>query len=127
MFPGLLRAISTLLPDKFPYHAHGKHSECHMVHWELYPSVDHVVPLSRDGEDIEDNCVTTSMLRNMAKSNWTLQELGWDLLPPGDYAKWDGLVGLHMQLAKAKPELLNVRRIAIWHNAALKVLKNPQP
>jgi hypothetical protein len=127
VFPGLLRAISLLLPKEFPYHTHGKMSEAHLVHWELYPSVDHVVPLSRGGEDTEDNRVTTSMLKNMAKSSWTLEELGWDLWPPGNYAEWDGLVGLHMRLVEAKPELLKVRRVAVWHNAALRVPESPLP
>jgi hypothetical protein len=31
------------------------------------------------------------MLRNSAKSNWTLDELGWKLLPPGAISEWDGL------------------------------------
>lgn len=127
VFPGLLRALSLLLPHEFPYHAHGKMSEAHLVHWELYPSVDHVEPLSRGGEDDEDNCVTTSMLKNMAKSSWTLEELGWDLWPSGDYSEWDGLVRLYLELVKAKQDLLNVRRIKIWHNAALKALKDTQP
>ena len=33
------------------------------------------------------------MLRNGAKGNWLLEELGWSLHPPGDMESWDGLLG----------------------------------
>jgi hypothetical protein len=36
----------------------------------------------RGGMDAESNWVSTSMFRNRVKSNWTLEELGWNLVPP---------------------------------------------
>jgi hypothetical protein len=47
-------------------------SETHIIYWALFPTIDHVVPVAREGPDEDKNWVTTSMLRNAAKSNWTL-------------------------------------------------------
>ena len=74
-------------------------SETHMIYWELFPTVDHVVPIARGGGDDESNWVTTSMLHNSAKSNWKLEELGWQLLPAGDIEQWDGLLGVVLYIS----------------------------
>jgi len=92
-FPPVLRLLSHLMPEDFPFHPHGKMDKCHIAHWALYPSIDHVVPVARGGGDEESNWVTTSMLRNMAKGQATLEELGWELGPPGCLEDWDGLMG----------------------------------
>src|SRR5580704_11387234 len=77
VFPGTLRALSLLVSDAFPYHRNWKQSETHPAFWELYPTIDHIVPVARGGADDESNVVTTSMLRNSAKSNWLREEVGW--------------------------------------------------
>ncbi len=82
VFPGTLRLLSRLLPTEFPFHTNWKMSECHIMYWELFPTVDHICPVARGGSDDESNWVTTSMLRNSAKSNWLLSELDWKLFPP---------------------------------------------
>jgi len=92
VFPGTLRAISLLLPKDFPYHRNWRQSETHSAFWELYPTIDHVVPIARGGSDDERNVVTTSMVRNAAKSNWTLEELGWPTSFAPVVAGWDGLL-----------------------------------
>ena len=84
VFPGALRILSIEMPKEFPFHPNWKMSESHIVYWELFPTIDHVVPVSKGGADEEQNWVSTSMLRNNAKSNWTLEELGWELKPQGD-------------------------------------------
>ena len=76
-FPGVLRILSLRLPEHFPFHPNWKMSETHIAFWELSPTIDHLVPVARGGVDAEHNSVTASMLRNSAKANWTLQELGW--------------------------------------------------
>ncbi|MEQ8266350.1 hypothetical protein [Parvibaculum sp.] len=91
IYPGALRLLARLMPEEFPYHRNGRADCCHFVHWELYPSHDHVVPLARGGVDGPDNVVTTSMLRNQVKANWLLDEIGWSLQPPGNIREWDGL------------------------------------
>ena len=117
VFPGTLRALSLLMDEAFPYHPNWKQSATHPAFWELYPTIDHIVPVARGGADDEPNVVTTSMLRNSAKSNWLLNEVAWpsELAPivPG----WDGLVGWFVS-SSASIELL--RRdpvISRWHAA----------
>jgi hypothetical protein len=92
VFPGTLRALSLLLPSEFPYHRNWRQSETHAAYWELYPTIDHVLPLARGGSDDDQNVVTTSMLRNSAKANWSVEELGWSVLPIPVPPSWDGLV-----------------------------------
>lgn len=92
VFPGTLRALSLLLPEVFPYQKNWKQSEAHPAFWELYPTIDHVIPLARGGPDNEGNVVTTSMVRNAAKANWLLEELGWSTTPAPLVQDWDGLL-----------------------------------
>lgn len=123
VFPAALRLLSRLLPEEFPLQTNWKMSECHIVYWELSPTVDHVVPISRGGADDETNWVTTSMLRNSAKSNWTLEELGWALLPPGDFRQWDGLISWLLEYVKRDPSLLQEPYIKRWYNTAVRALR----
>ncbi|HYC91026.1 MAG TPA: HNH endonuclease [Thermoanaerobaculia bacterium] len=121
VFPGVLRVLAMRLPAEFPYHPNWKMTATHMAFWELSPTVDHIVPIARGGVDAEPNWVTTSMLRNSAKANWTLEESGWQLLPPGDLRVWDGLLAWFRRAIASHPELLQNSRIAAWHRAALLV------
>src|SRR2546421_668252 len=76
VFPGVLRLLSRLLPQEFPFHPNWKMTETHPAYWELFPTIDHVLPIARGGAHSQINWVTTSMLRNAGKANWTLEELG---------------------------------------------------
>ena len=49
VFPGTLRLLSLLLPQEFPFHSNWKTDACHSAFWELFPTIDHVVPVSRGG------------------------------------------------------------------------------
>lgn len=114
VFPGTLRLLSRLLPDAFPFHPNWKMSHTHIAFWQLCPTVDHVVPVARGGPDEISNWVTTSQLRNSAKSNWLLEELGWELYPPGDLAIWDGLAKWFLLHVEADPTLLRHPEINRW-------------
>ncbi len=105
VFPPVLKAISRLIRGEFPYHPNWKMTECHIAYWELSATVDHVVPIARGGSNDETNLVTTSQLRNSAKANWTLEELGWTLSPPGNDA-WDGLTSWLRSYVRNNPEIL---------------------
>lgn len=118
VFPGTLRLIHRLIPDQFPFHKNWKMSSTHTAFWELYPTIDHVVPVARGGPDIFGNWVTTSQLRNSAKSNWLLDELGWQLLPSGSISDWDGLTNWFLELTNGHPEHLADPYINKWHKAA---------
>ena len=118
VFPGTLRAISLLLPTDFPYQRNWRQSETHAAFWELYPTIDHVVPLARGGADDADNVVTTSMVRNAAKANWTLEELGWPVTLATPLADWDDLLPWFLLAFRKFPALRDDAGTCNWHSVA---------
>ena len=96
--PGILKIISHYFPDDFPYHPHWKMTETHIAYWELTPTIDHIYPIAKGGEDDESNWVTTSMKNNSIKSNYALDELQWKLYPRGEIVEWDGLTSVFLKL-----------------------------
>ena len=124
VFPGTLRLLSHILPEEIPYHPNWKYSECHMLFWHLFPTVDHIDPVARGGADTIDNLVCTSMLTNGAKSHSTMEELGWRLLPPGSLDAWDGLLGWFMTYTSDETSVLEQQFVKQWHRAALRALKD---
>jgi hypothetical protein len=104
--PGVLLLLHVMLGDDFPAHPHGKLSATHLAFWELFPTVDHVVPVSRGGRDDKSNRVTASMLSNQAEDQWTLDDLRWELHPPGVVAEWDGLSRWLVDYLAANPTVL---------------------
>lgn len=119
VFPGVLRLLSYLFPETFPYHPNWKYTVCHAWYWELYPTVDHV---DSAGDDSEENWVTTSMIWNLKKSNIALQEHGWHLREVTTSSHWDGLIGWYGQYISLHPELLSVPALKQWSKAANKAL-----
>lgn len=124
IYPGTLRLLSLLMPVEFPAHQNWKMSESHIVYWELFPTIDHVNPDSRGGCNDDTNWVTTSMLRNNAKSAWTCEELEWELLPPGNFEEWDGLIHWFLDYLCASPIHLQNSYINKWHRVASRALAN---
>ncbi|MFH1742645.1 MAG: HNH endonuclease [bacterium] len=118
LFPPVLRVLSALLPKEFPFHRNWKMSETHPAYWDLFPTLDHVVPIARGGADNKDNIVSTSMLRNSAKANWTLEELGWSLHPPGQMSEWDGMLAWFIDFVDRNKEIVKDRYIGRWHRVA---------
>jgi hypothetical protein len=123
VFPPVLRVLSSLLPAEFPFHPNWKTDLTHPSYWEIGATMDHLVPVTRGGSDDESNWLTTSMARNSAKMNWTLQELGWDLQPPGNMSDWDGLLGWFLQNTAAHPNALSTS-LKAWHRAATLTLQD---
>jgi len=124
VFPPVLRLLSHYLPIEFPYHKNGKMSEGHMAYWELFPTIDHIVPIARGGSDSEDNWVCCSMLTNSIKSSWTLEQLQWHLLPKGDLTQWDGMMEWFLRQAEADPVVLENTYIKRWYAAARLMYNN---
>lgn len=116
--PGILKIISHYFPDEFPYHPHWKMSQTHGAYWELIPTLDHVYPIAKGGQDDEKNWVTTSMKNNSIKSNYTIDEIHWKLHPKGDIADWDGLTSVFIQLVDKNMELFEDGYIRSWYNAS---------
>jgi len=119
VFPPVLRVLTDLLPDEFPFHKNWKMEKTHQAYWELFPTLDHIIPVTRGGRDHEDNLVSTSMLRNSAKANFTLKELGWTMHPEGEMDQWDGMFGWFMKFIKNNQKLLKSNYIRRWYRAAL--------
>ena len=113
--PGLLKVLSYYMPNVFPYHAHWKMEECHNAYWELVPTIDHIYPIALGGTDSEENWATTSMLHNSIKSNWTLEQLNWELHATGKLEDWDGLTALFVKLIEADSSLLEDPYIKKWY------------
>jgi 5-methylcytosine-specific restriction endonuclease McrA len=123
LFPGIFRILKRELPDVFPAHLNWKMTETHLVYWELFPTIDHIYPIARGGMDKDENMITTSMLKNSAKSNWTLDEIGWTIKKPGLLTEWDGLVNIFLELVKKNNSLLADSYIKKWHGALYRALK----
>lgn len=123
VFPGTLRLLSVLLPDSMPYQASWACDRCHPMYWDLYPTLDHVVPVARGGLDVEQNWVTASQRTNSAKAHWTLEELGWRLQPPGDLGAWDGLTRWFLEFTETRPAVVSAHKtLRVWRSIALRVL-----
>ena len=116
--PGMLKIISHYFPDEFPYHSHWKMTETHIAYWELIPTIDHIYPIAKGGEDDEKNWVTTSMKNNSIKSNYTIDEIHWELYPKGNISEWDGLTTVFLQLVRNDNELLKDAYIKSWYNVS---------
>jgi hypothetical protein len=119
VFPGTLRALAILLTEAFPYHPNWKQSVTHPAFWELYPTIDHIVPVARGGPDDETNVVTTSMLRNSAKANWLLEELRWPVDRAPVVPGWDGLLGWFLATCRTHEALRRDRAVQLWHQVAI--------
>jgi hypothetical protein len=118
IFPGTLLLLRRVLPDSFPAHENWQVSKTHDVYFELWPVVDHVIPVARGGEDNESNFATTSNLNNDVKSMWTLEQLQWELHPPGKIGEWDGLMTWFLEYAGCNTEVLEDRTISGWYKTA---------
>lgn len=121
IFPPVLRILSIMLPEDFPYHPHWKTGVTHPAYYNLFATIDHVVPVSRGGTSEEPNLVTTSMLKNSSKGNWTLEELDWDLLPSGDFKEWDGLLNWFVQFTETHPDFQERSCVRPWLSAVKQI------
>ena len=115
IFPGVLAILSEIMPDVFPVHENWKTDQCHQAWWDLFPSIDHIVPLAFGGTNNAENLVCTSMKRNMAKATSSLEEIGWELCPAGKLDEWDGLLSWFTRYVKMHPETLDNLYIRGWY------------
>ncbi|MGN1318214.1 MAG: hypothetical protein ACI4VF_04305 [Lachnospirales bacterium] len=120
--PGVLKILSLKFPIDFPYQPHGKMDECHIAYWELMPSIDHVEPIAFGGTDNDNNLVTTSMMHNMIKNNWTLEQLNWSLYSCGNIRKWDGLTKIFLKYVDKDKKLLEDNYINNWYKISKKYI-----
>ena len=124
LFPGLIKILTIEFPDIFKYHKNWKMSDTHLIYWELFPTIDHLFPIARGGVDNERNWITTSMIHNSAKSNWTLEEIGWTLHDKGKLDIWNGLVDSFINLIAKNPNYKNDRSVREWENGLSKAIND---
>lgn len=122
IFPPVFRVLSGTLPHSFPFHPNWKTDVTHPAYWEVGATVDHLIPVTRGGPDTLENWVTTSMARNSAKMNWTLDELGWSVHPPSALEDWGGLLFWFLDYTSAHPDTLESGSVRQWHHAAERVV-----
>lgn len=126
IFPPVLRLLSEIYPNEFPFHPNWRFNECHPAYWDLFPTIDHIVPVTRGGTNNIENLITTSMKRNSAKSNFTLEELNWKLSTPSISEEWDGKLNWFIKMIDEHPAFLNHIYIKQWFAAAKKVIEKNQ-
>lgn len=93
--PPVLRFLSEIYPDEFPFHKNWKAGQVHLAYLLISTSLDHVNPGGRGGSWLdENNLVTACWPCNTGKADLTLDEVGWTLLSEEDVrSDWDGLTG----------------------------------
>jgi hypothetical protein len=72
------------------------------------------------GWESEANGVMTSMLRNDAKANWTLEELGWTLCPAGSVDGRDGWTSLFTEVVDSDRAVLEDDYLRRCYSAAVR-------
>lgn len=117
--PGMLKVLSDMFPEEFPYQLHWKMSETHIAYYELMPTIDHIVPIAIGGQDNYDNYVTTSMMHNQMKGMWTIEQLNWTVKPKGDLSEWDGLTKEFVEIVKGNKDLMKDIYVWNWYNTSL--------
>ena len=122
LLPPVLDVLHLAMPASVPWTSGWKASATHPSFNDLVATVDHVEPVTRNGIDSLANWVTTSMAHNFAKSNFTLQELGWSLHPPGSFAEWDGLSRWFVAYYATHPELAACARVRQWYRPTVAAL-----
>jgi hypothetical protein len=120
LFPGLIKILTIEFPDIFKYHRNWKMTDTHMIYWDLFPTIDHLIPIARGGHDNENNWITTSMIRNTAKSNWTIEEIGWELHEKGQLDNWDGLLQYFIELTNKNPDYEKDKYVKDWKSSLIR-------
>lgn len=97
----VMRLVSRLYPDQFPYHPNWKASLTHPAFISRSATLDHIHPIASGGDPTAlDNLVTACWNCNRRKGDLELDELGWTLVEPRD-KEWKGLTELFRPLWEA--------------------------
>ena len=102
--PGLLKSITVLFFWWFSLLSPLENELLPEGLSEFIPHNRPYLPIARCGADSSQNWITTSMRNNSIKSNWTVEELGWNRCVGGNLLEWDGLTEKFLQLVGATPQ-----------------------
>jgi hypothetical protein len=87
--------------EVFPYHPNWKAGQTHPAFASRAAMVDHVVPGSTGGAWLDEaNLVTACNPCNSIKADFSLEQLGWELLEIASDG-WDGLIRYYPELWEA--------------------------
>ena len=100
----VMRAVSIIYPNEFRYHLHGKASESDVALLRDGTCIDHVLPATFGGTNSPDNLVASCWQCNVTKSNFTLEQLDWEIQPLA-CKNWDGLSGRLPELILLMPSV----------------------
>jgi len=117
VFLPVLRALSSMFPDRFPRDDGWTVQDTHPAYSLLSSTFDHGA--SFDAGHIRPRGLVTSCWPcNSGKPNYMLEEVGFKKLPPSD-EDWDGLTGVYPKLC----EPLSGKDLD-YHRPWLKALSN---
>lgn len=112
--PPVLRVLSRLYPERFPYHPNWKAGQVHPAYLLLSTTLDHVHPGGRGGSwNDPANLVAACWPCNSGKGDFTLDEIGWKLLAESDVvSEWSDLTANYRALwaAAGEPDAAYHRR-----------------
>jgi 5-methylcytosine-specific restriction endonuclease McrA len=85
----VMRLVSRLYPDQFPYHSNWKADSTHPAFVSRSATLDHVHPIADGGDPLDPaNLVTACWGCNRRKGDLRLDELGWSLIEPSIPGWW---------------------------------------
>ena len=103
----VLRLLSRLYPEQFPYHPNWKVDSTHPAFILQSATIDHITPIAAGGNPVAiTNLATACWSCNRRKGDLDLSELRWELKSPADES-WRGLTELFRPLwvAVGSPKL----------------------
>jgi len=99
----VLKALSKIFPEVFPYQKNWKFGESHLIYWTHSTSIEHVAPVADGGDNAAENLRASCYLCNDVKKDIPLNLLGWKLRPiPTETVEWQGLTEYLPKLMEVK-------------------------
>jgi 5-methylcytosine-specific restriction endonuclease McrA len=100
--PSVLRLVSAIWPDSFPYHLHWKANRTHVAYWQVAASIDHIHAGTMGGDWLDPTNLTTACWPcQQIKGNISLERLGWKLREIDTKSGWDGLISRYEEFWRA--------------------------
>lgn len=118
----IIELLSYILPNEFPYNNPPNGSDkdeknTHLLVWALWPSVDHIIPVSKGGLNMLDNYTIANSKVNMFKAKFHHEEIGLEMKKHQD-SEWNGLeYEYHLLFKKYKSDIPNSRlkKFEMWN------------
>jgi hypothetical protein len=119
----MLELLSYLLPSHFPYDNPPSGSDkgsknTHLLVWVLWPSVDHIIPVSQGGLNEMSNYTTANSKFNMFNGNILNEHLGLEFLDAAD-KNWKGLEDEYQSLLIKYRDQVPLSRLPKLENWAM--------